>query len=99
MRNISDGVESLKDENMVILAHLEALKRPTSNWAEKIIDCVLGSLSNLLVKVPNLKLKMVPQQNNGLGDGMGLLFRLLHECMEGNQEAVNLIEPVLCAIK
>ena len=99
MRNISDGVESLKDENMVILAHLEALQRHTSHWAEKIIDCVLGSLSNLLVKVPNLKLKMVPPQNNGLGDGMGLLFRLLHKCMEGNQEAVNLIEPVLCAIK
>ena len=93
MGNISDGVEALKDENMVILAHLEALRNPTREWAEKIINSVLGSLYNLLVKIPNLKLKMV--QTNG----MAVLFDILNKCVCGNQEARNLVEPVLCAIK
>ena len=93
MGNISDGVEALKDENMVILAHLEALRNPTRDWAEKIINSVLGSLYNLLVKIPNLKLKMVQT------DGMAVLFDILNKCVCGNQEARNLVEPVLCAIK
>ena len=103
MRNISDAVEQLKDEDMVMRSLLETLRSPPISWQAKVLNCVLGTLGNLLVKIPTFKLKMLT--NNGmmlLVDIMIKCKQLIHQNLaptSGNREALNLIEPVLLAIK
>ena len=92
MRNVSDAVDKLKNPEQVVLEILNSLHQPQGQWPEKVRDCVLGTLGNLLAKMPELRLRVLEK------GGMQLLFDLLGQFNRAGPEH-HLIEPLLCALK